>query len=521
MVPGAGPVAGASEPPPPSLKSYGPVSEPIAWGSQQKGHPEVLFDPSSGALPRPTSAGDKHMAVVEVQELKGACSRSSKGPPDVPGAEFSFGRPKSPQSRSPIVEHGSPREDSATVQWNAHTGAVGAELPHECGSQASFEFAAQPSPLPPGSCVGDETPTMRAKSRVSGAPYLEPGTEGVGRMPPVGSAADGTNSAVVPRCDDPATPEPIGHLLHTSSDDQLKTAANHPGKRAGADEMVPDTPGMDMVSPLPCSLGRIAARALEGATAPDSERSNSSAGSSRLLQSMGSQKPLGSLSFSASQDGAAPGGPEAIAAGANGAGRQQPGERAACGEETPASSVGFELRRRPSNGRKDSLNRRSDPHDRPPSASSRQTPGDAPKAVFHGVAAFVDPCLDEATATKVREALCRGGGSEAPGAYLGSGATHVVCPPQGAAGWMSCGLHVVSPDWVIRSAASGRTQRCVQMSVDVQRLLPSGAEAGPAEDARREPAEAGPEGPVDLRLCSPGRTVSRPCGRVGKQGRPC
>lgn len=40
---------------------------------------------------------------------------------------------------------------------------------------------------------------------------------------------------------------------------------------------------------------------------------------------------------------------------------------------------------------------------------------------------------------RTREALVAGGGTLSQGAWLGSGATHVVCQPQAAVRWLSMG----------------------------------------------------------------------------------
>ena len=38
------------------------------------------------------------------------------------------------------------------------------------------------------------------------------------------------------------------------------------------------------------------------------------------------------------------------------------------------------------------------------------------------------------------EAIKQGGGQQIEGAYLGSGATHVICQPQAAATWLTMGM---------------------------------------------------------------------------------
>eukprot|EP00873_Tetraselmis_striata_P037344 jgi/Tetstr1/457608/TSEL_044175.t1 len=119
----------------------------------------------------------------------------------------------------------------------------------------------------------------------------------------------------------------------------------------------------------------------------------------------------------------------------------------------------------------------------PERIAAAQHPAAPPKqeGVFAGVTAVFDKALRSEEVAPLREALLAGGGREAAAAFLGSGATHVVCPPSGAGNWLSSGLHVVSPAWVLHSVRAGRTQRCVQLSLDVQRALPAGA-PGAAEE---------------------------------------
>lgn len=80
----------------------------------------------------------------------------------------------------------------------------------------------------------------------------------------------------------------------------------------------------------------------------------------------------------------------------------------------------------------------------------------------------------------VRAALEQGGGQLADGGSLCRGVTLVVCQPEAALRWLSMGVGIVSPTWVIHSLRSGRQQRCLSVSADASRHLPS---AGPATSA--------------------------------------
>lgn len=77
-------------------------------------------------------------------------------------------------------------------------------------------------------------------------------------------------------------------------------------------------------------------------------------------------------------------------------------------------------------------------------------------------------------------ALQQGGGQLASGGGLGRGVTHVVCAPDVALRWLSMGVGIVSPAWVLQSLRSGRQQRCLHVSADASRHLPG---AGPAASA--------------------------------------
>lgn len=79
----------------------------------------------------------------------------------------------------------------------------------------------------------------------------------------------------------------------------------------------------------------------------------------------------------------------------------------------------------------------------------RALDGDAPNQVFRGIVAVIDSDLGAEVVMELRAAILSGGGREASGAFLGSGATHVVRPS------MSCFAKVL-PIPPLPSASSRR-----------------------------------------------------------------
>lgn len=88
-----------------------------------------------------------------------------------------------------------------------------------------------------------------------------------------------------------------------------------------------------------------------------------------------------------------------------------------------------------------------------------------------------------ATRCSVRDALEKGGGRCAEGGSLGRGVTHVVCQPEAALQWLSMGVAVVSPQWVLQSLRAGKQQRCLAVSADASRHLPAASVASSGEGA--------------------------------------
>ncbi|DBA82718.1 TPA: hypothetical protein ACH3X1_006950 [Trebouxia sp. C0004] len=122
----------------------------------------------------------------------------------------------------------------------------------------------------------------------------------------------------------------------------------------------------------------------------------------------------------------------------------------------------------------------------------------APQGVFSGMHIILDPELTAEENSRMHEAVRAGGGQVVGGAYLGSGATHVICHPQAAVKWLAMGLSIVSPAWLLRSLAQGTPDRCLHMSLDASRHLPPSVKSRQAQGSSLAPSADGVAFPQDL-----------------------
>ncbi|KAL0052588.1 hypothetical protein WJX82_004383 [Trebouxia sp. C0006] len=122
----------------------------------------------------------------------------------------------------------------------------------------------------------------------------------------------------------------------------------------------------------------------------------------------------------------------------------------------------------------------------------------APRGVFADMQVILDPELTAEESSRMHEAVKAGGGQVVGGAYLGSGATHVVCHPQAAVKWLAMGLSIVSPPWLLRSLAQGTPDRCLHMSLDASRHLPPSVQPRQVPGSSLAPSADGAAFPQDL-----------------------
>ena len=78
----------------------------------------------------------------------------------------------------------------------------------------------------------------------------------------------------------------------------------------------------------------------------------------------------------------------------------------------------------------------------------------------------------------------------AAGGSLTRGVTHVVCQPDQALKWLSMGVGIVSPAWVLQSLRTGKQQRCLMVSADASRHLPAASTAGGGSSQQPGSSEA-------------------------------
>ncbi|KAL0037338.1 hypothetical protein WJX79_002876 [Trebouxia sp. C0005] len=122
----------------------------------------------------------------------------------------------------------------------------------------------------------------------------------------------------------------------------------------------------------------------------------------------------------------------------------------------------------------------------------------APQGIFAHMHVILDPELTAEESSRMHEAVKAGGGQVVGGAYLGSGATHVVCHPQAAVKWLAMGLSIVSPPWLLRSLAQGTPDRCLHMSLDASRHLPPSVQSRQAPGSSLAPSANSVAFPQDL-----------------------
>ncbi|PRW59970.1 BRCT domain DNA repair [Chlorella sorokiniana] len=129
---------------------------------------------------------------------------------------------------------------------------------------------------------------------------------------------------------------------------------------------------------------------------------------------------------------------------------------------------------------------------RKPDAASSQVAESC--RVFGGMLAIVDPSLPPEEQQRVAAALEQGGGRVAAGGSLARGMTHVVCQPDQALKWLSMGVGIVSPAWVLQSLRTGKQQRCLMVSADASRHLPAASTATDGSTQQAAGSEAGSGG---------------------------